>query len=181
MGDSDNFAGYIWSIKMKARNYIGLMILTSLLLSGCQATPAQDIVANKNDHQTEQSKAESVVDSTEVADDEKIVSEGYSESFASDSGDVIINIQVGQVKVRPIPVMQAEAQDISVDDVKQWSKAFFGTEDVYEGNSQMTKSEIQEEILLRQQWINDRDRLITEEGYRRSGRCSDSVLSGGNR
>ena len=96
---SDNFAGYIWSIKMKARNYIGLMILTSLLLSGCQATPAQDIVANKNDHQTEQSKAESVVDSTEVADDEKIVSEGYSESFASDSGDVIINIQVGQVKV----------------------------------------------------------------------------------
>ena len=57
---SDNFAGYIWSIKMKARNYIGLMILTSLLLSGCQATPAQDIVANKNDHQTEQSKAESV-------------------------------------------------------------------------------------------------------------------------
>ena len=29
----------------------------------------------------------------------------------------------------------------------------------------MTKSEIQEEILLRQQWINDRDRLITEEGY----------------
>lgn len=134
---SDNFAGYIWSIKMKARNYIGLMILTSLLLSGCQATPAQDIVANKNDHQTEQSKAESVVDSTEVADDEKIVSEGYSESFASDSGDVIINIQVGQVKVRPIPVMQAEAQDISVDDVKRWSKAFFGTtEDVFEGNSQ---------------------------------------------
>ena len=49
---------------MKARNYIGLMILTSLLLSGCQATLAQDIVANKNDHQTEQSKAESVVDST---------------------------------------------------------------------------------------------------------------------
>lgn len=171
---SDNFAGYIWSIKMKARNYIGLMILTSLLLSGCQATPAQDIVANKNDHQTEQSKAESVVDSTEVADDEKIVSEGYSESFASDSGDVIINIQVGQVKVRPIPVMQAEAQDISVDDVKQWSKAFFGTEDVYEGNSQMTKSEIQEEILLRQQWINDRDRLITEEGY--TEEAADAVI-----
>lgn len=152
---------------MKARNYIGLMILTSLLLSGCQATPSQDIVANKNDHQTEQTKAESsaesVAESTEVTGGEKVVSEGYSESFASDSGDVIINIQVGQVKVRPIPVMQAEAQDISVDDVKQWSKAFFGTEDVYEGNSQMTKSEIQEEILLRQQWINDRDRLITEE------------------
>lgn len=42
---------------MKARNYIGLMIVTSLLLSGCQATPDQDIVANKNDQQTEQSKA----------------------------------------------------------------------------------------------------------------------------
>ena len=161
---SDNFAGYIWSIKMKARNYIGLMILTSLLLSGCQATPAQDIVANKNDHQTEQSKAESVVDSTEVADDEKIVSEGYSESFASDSGDVIINIQVGQVKVRPIPVMQAEAQDISVDDVKRWAKAFYGTEDVYEATKQMTKSEIEEAILWRQQKINDRESLI-EEGY----------------
>ena len=44
---SDNFAGYIWSIKMKARNYIGLMILTSLLLSGCQATPYFDDAAEK--------------------------------------------------------------------------------------------------------------------------------------
>ena len=60
---------------MKARNYIGLMILTSLLLSGCQATPAQDIVANKNDHQTEQSKAESAAESTEDTDEEKVVSE----------------------------------------------------------------------------------------------------------
>ena len=151
---------------MKARNYIGLMIVTSLLLSGCQATPDQDIVANKNDQQTEQSKAESAAESTEDTDAEKVVSEGYSESFASDSGDVTINIQVDQVKARPIPVMQAEAQDISVDDVKRWSKAFFGTtEDVYEGTSQMTKSEIQEAILWRQQWINDKDRLITEEGY----------------
>ena len=155
---------------MKARNYIGLMILTSLLLSGCQATPSQDIVANKNDHQTEQTKAESSAESvaelTEVTGGEKVVSEGYSESFDSDSGDVTINIQVGQVKARSISVMQAEAQDISVDDVKRWSKAFFGTtEDVFEGTSQMTKSEIQEEILLRQQWINDKDRLITEEGY----------------
>ena len=151
---------------MKARNYIGLMIVTSLLLSGCQATPDQDIVANKNNQQTEQSKAESAAESTEDTDAEKVVSEGYSESFASDSGDVTINIQVDQVKARPIPVMQAEAQDISVDDVKRWSKAFFGTtEDVYEGTSQMTKSEIQKAILWRQQWINDKDRLITEEGY----------------
>ena len=151
---------------MKARNYIGLMIVTSLLLSGCQATPDQDIVANKNDQQTEQSKAESAAESTEDTDAEKVVSEGYSESFASDSGDVTINIQVDQVKARPIPVMQAEAQDISVDDVKRWSKAFFGTtEDVYEGTSQMTKSEIQKAILWRQQRINDKDRLITEEGY----------------
>ena len=112
---------------MKARNYIGLMIVTSLLLSGCQATPDQDIVANKNDQQTEQSKAESAAESTEDTDAEKVVSEGYFESFASDSGDVKINIQVDQVKARPIPVMQAEAQDISVDDVKRWSKAFFGT------------------------------------------------------
>ena len=151
---------------MKVRNYIGLMIVTSLLLSGCQATPNQDVVANKNDQQTEQSKAESAAESTEDTDAEKVVSEGYSESFASDIGDVTINIQVDQVKARSISVMQAEAQDISVDDVKRWSKAFFGTtEDVYEGTSQMTKSEIQEEILLRQQWINDKDRLITEGGY----------------
>ena len=166
---------------MKARNYIGLMIVTSLLLSGCQATPDQDIVANKNDQQTEQSKAESAAESTEDTDEEKVVSEGYSESFASDSGDVTINIQVDQVKARPIPVMQAEAQDISVDDVKRWSKAFFGTtEDVYEGTSQMTKSEIQKAILWRQQWINDKDRLITEEGY--TEEAAEAVIqSGGNR
>jgi len=91
---------------MNVRKCICLTSTIVLLLSGCQATPDQDIVANKNDQQQmEQSKAESVVESTEVTDDEKVVSEGYSESFASDSGDVTINIQVGQVKARPIPVM----------------------------------------------------------------------------
>ena len=58
---------------MKVRNYIGLMIVTSLLLSGCQATPNQDVVANKNDQQTEQSKAESAAESTEDTDAEKVV------------------------------------------------------------------------------------------------------------
>lgn len=51
-----------------------------------------------------------------------------------------------------------------MDDVKRWAKAFYGTEDVYEATKQMTKSEIEEAILWRQQKINDRESLI-EEGY----------------
>lgn len=139
-----------------------------LILTGCQATPNQDVIANKNDQQVNQNESGTSIEESnsveESADDGTVVSEAISETFSSDDGNVTISVQTDAVKVHSVPIVQAEAKDISVDDVKRWAKAFYGTEDVYEATKQMTKSEIEEAILWRQQKINDRESLI-EEGY----------------
>ena len=155
---------------MNLTRYACFGVLMVLILTGCQATPNQDVIANKNDQQVSQSESGTSIEESnsveESDDDGTVVSEAISETFSSDDGNVTISVQTDAVKVHSVPIVQTEAKDISVDDVKRWSKAFFGTiEDVYEGTSQMTKSEIQKAILWRQQRINDKDRLITEEGY----------------
>ena len=153
---------------MNLRRYVCLGVLLAVLLTGCQATPNQDVIANKNDQQVNQNESgRSIEESNSVeesADDGTVVSEAISEMFSSDDGNVTISVQTDAVKVHSVPIVQAEAKDISVDDVKRWAKAFYGTEDVYEATKQMTKSEIEEAILWRQQKINDRESLI-EEGY----------------
>ena len=153
---------------MKSQKYAGLVIAMVLLATGCQATPNQDVIANKNDQQVSQNETnQSSNDSIaidEKTDEGKVVSEAISETFSSDDGNVTISVQTDAVKVHSVPIVQAEAEDISVDDVKRWAKSFYGTEDVYEATKQMTKSEIEEAILWRQQTINDRESLI-EEGY----------------
>ena len=151
---------------MNFRKYACIAISMALLTTGCQATPDQDVVANKNDQQTEQRKSQSVLESQDDIGDVNVAEEEHAESFKSDSRDVTINVHTDQMETQLVPIVQAEARDISVDDVKRWAKAFFGTtEDVYEGTNLMTKSEIQEAILWRQQAINEKDDLITKQGY----------------
>lgn len=162
---------------MKKRNFVCMMILICALLTGCQSTPEQDVIANKNDHQVRQtdvSQADSDTTSEDQsADGTEIVSEAISETFDADTEGVSINVQADEVKAHPVSIVYAEAKEISVDDVKRWSKAFYGTEDVYDGRNEMTKSEIEEAILWRQQAINDRESLIAE-GYTEEE--ADSVI-----
>ena len=152
---------------MKIRKYACIAISAALLMTGCQATPDQDIVANKNDNQASQNETSQSVDDTIAIDenaDGKVVSEAISDSFDSTEGDVTIKVQADQVRAKNVPVLQAEAQSVSADDVKRWCNVFFGTEDVYEYRDEMTKSDIEEAILWRQQKISDRDGLLAE-GY----------------
>ena len=153
---------------MNLTRYACFGVLMVLILTGCQATPNQDVIANKNDQQVSQSESGTSIEESnsveESADDGTVVSEAISETFSSDDGNVTISVQTDAVKVHSVPIVQTEAKDISVDDVKRWAKAFYGTEDVYEATKQMTKSEIEEAILWRQQKISDRDGLLAE-GY----------------
>ena len=152
---------------MKIRKYACIAISAALLMTGCQATPDQDIVANKNDNQASQNETSQSVDDTIAIDenaDGKVVSEAISDSFDSTEGDVTIKVQADQVRAKNVPVLQAGAQSVSADDVKRWCNVFFGTEDVYEYRDEMTKSDIEEAILWRQQKISDRDGLLAE-GY----------------
>ena len=153
---------------MNLTRYACFGVLMVLILTGCQATPNQDVIANKNDQQVSQSESGTSIEESnsveESDDDGTVVSEAISETFSSDDGNVTISVQTDAVKVHSVPIVQTEAKDISVDDVKRWAKAFYGTEDVYEATKQMTKSEIEEAILWRQQKISDRDGLLAE-GY----------------
>ena len=49
---------------MKIRKYACIAISAALLMTGCQATPDQDIVANKNDNQASQNETSLSVDDT---------------------------------------------------------------------------------------------------------------------
>ena len=135
---------------MKIRKYACIAISAALLMTGCQATPDQDIVANKNDNQASQNETSQSVDDTIAIDENaygKVVSEAISDSFDSTEGDVTIKVQADQVRAKNVPVLQAEAQSVSADDVKRWCNVFFGTEDVYEYRDEMTKSDIEKAIL----------------------------------
>ena len=48
----------------------------------------------------------------------------FLKRFSSDDGNVTISVQTDAVKVHSVPIVQTEAKDISVDDVKRWAKAF---------------------------------------------------------
>ena len=42
---------------MNLRRYVCLGVLLAVLLTGCQATPNQDVIANKNDQQVNQNES----------------------------------------------------------------------------------------------------------------------------
>ena len=102
---------------MKIRKYACIAISAALLMTGCQATPDQDIVANKNDNQASQNETSQSVDDTIAIDenaDGKVVSEAISDSFDSTEGDVTIKVQADQVRAKNVPVLQAGAQSVSL-------------------------------------------------------------------
>ena len=69
---------------MNLRRYVCLGVLLAVLLTGCQATPNQDVIANKNDQQVNQNESgRSIEESNSVeesADDGTVVSEAISEN-----------------------------------------------------------------------------------------------------
>lgn len=63
-----------------------------------------------------------------------------------------------------IPVIRVAPHNITVEDVKAWSEALFGGNPAYDAKHVMTKTEIEEQILELQSWINDPEELLERYG-----------------
>lgn len=168
---------------MIKRSGIGISLLCVCLaagLSGCQPSPSEDIVTNKNE-----GALESIINKQEDADtagpdEESVIKEGEAErdtgkeeqesvslqeSFTLDGDQVTVRVDAAiPVSGTPWPVVRVNPHYITADEAKIFVGVLFEGETAYEPDATLTKAEIQEKILKYKQWCNDRDKLLIQFG-----------------
>lgn len=143
----------------------------ALALQGCQASPEEDIIVNKNDGTLEKAiQKESEADtenstdagedaSGEASEPEKeektIVEENFSDSFTCDSDGITVNVDATVTSIQgAFPVVRVKPHEITPDEVKLWADVLFEGKTAYEPGK-LTKAELEERILSCKQVLND--------------------------
>jgi len=118
-----------------------------LFLWGCKETPMDQAVVNKNDGALE--KAIEEVNSGDISKEQKDTPKEYKERFQTHSNDVTITVDAKVQKVEgPLPIVRVKPHEILADEVKVWTDVLFEGAKAYEPDTVMTKSEIEEEIVM---------------------------------
>jgi len=105
------------------------------------------VVVNKNDGALE--KAIEEVDPGEISKEQKDIPKEYKESFQTDSNDVTITFDAKVEEAEgALPVVQVKPHEITADEAKTWADVLFEGAKAYEPDTVMTKSEIEEEIVM---------------------------------
>ncbi len=144
---------------MKKRIAAALAALT-LLLSGCQATPEEGIIASKNDGAFESAlenspAAESAGGQQTAPAAEPVV---YEDSFDGEqgSGGVKFHVRLEEPAVPgPIPVLRVRPLELDGELVHKVAQALFGDAPVTEYTGQMTRAELEEALLAEKQRYAD--------------------------
>lgn len=147
-----------------------IFCIVLLFTAGCAETPSEDIVVNKGDgtleDKIENSEGEGFVVDTDAKQkndtDEAADEPDLQTTFKNASGTVTFNVsaEVSYPDVDSFPVLKAVRYFLSSDDLKQISTALFGDNPVYEYTEDLSKSEIEKEILEIRQIIGDREYLM---------------------
>lgn len=152
--------------------YSLLFLLCVLLLFtvGCAETPSEDIVANKNEgileDKIENSEGQGFVvdiETTQESDTDDTIDEpNLQTTFTNASGTVTFNVsaQISYPDVDSFPVLKAVRYFLTSDDLRQISTALFGDNPVYEYTEELSKSDLEKEILEIRRKIGDRDYLM---------------------
>ena len=129
------------------------------VLSGCQPTPEQDVVVNKGKRTLEEAIKE---DNTQAATDQ--IPADYKDSFSSGSGDVAIAVDAKVLPVdSPLPVIRVAPHEITAEEVQRWAEVLFDGNTAYEPDVVMTKTELEEQILMLKEKLSNREAL--EEAF----------------
>jgi len=139
--------------------FLSILFLCLFLLQGCQESPEEDIVVNKNEGIMENAIAQS----ENAEKKENNIPETYTDNFMTASNDleIIVDADVTAVE-EPLPVVRVRPHEITSDELKLWADVLFEGKTAYEPVVMLTKAEIEQEILWRKQKINDKDALIEE-------------------
>jgi len=137
----------------------GTFMLSLFFIQGCQKSPEEDIVVNKNEGAMENAIAQS--GNSENKDDN--IPESYLDNFMTASNDleIIVDAEV-TAEGKPLPAIRVKPHEITSDELKLWADVLFEGKTAYEPVVMLTKAEIEQEILWRKQKINDKDALIEE-------------------
>lgn len=151
----------------KRLSYILLLVfLFSLILSACQASPNQAVVTSKNggvfDDRIQQTAPQ--------REENEIILE-YNDSFTSIDGSVEFTWSLDQtLDIGAMPVLEVVPYLFTGEDVKVIAEAIFGGGTAFydagpRSQRQLSKSELQEKIILLSQYANkeDLDWLLGEE------------------
>lgn len=143
--------------RSKRRTKAVAAILASVLLvacftTACQPTPEQPIVVNKNNPALSES-----IQATPAPEAVYDAPEKYQRSFTAKDDRVTVNMDaaVAVPGASAFPVVQIQPDEFTVDFVKNAADVFFEGKTAYEPRTEMTKAEIQQEILKLQQALAD--------------------------
>ncbi len=149
-----------------------VLVLLSLLfaLSGCQRTPAQAVVASKNDG-TFEAALHSAVSPTlapapaaEAAAAPTAAPVVHTDSFMNAAGDISIDMALTEPAAGPMPVLQARPLEFTGQQAESIARALFGDGPIYEYTQEMTKAQIEQAILADRQFISDWDGMLAYYG-----------------
>ena len=146
--------------KKKLISTILYVLLVASLFSGCQAAPDTAVVVGKNDGVFE-SALNSSAEPVENANTETF---SYTNTFTSTDGKIEFNINDNSIEYsgNPMPVLRVTPHSITPEEAKTVYTALFGDTPAYEDTRfEMTKSEIEEEILYFQR-TSDYDYIVEE-------------------
>lgn len=148
-------------IKVGALALIGIMVCSV----GCQMTPKEDIVVNKNEAKQLQTASDKESALSNQFSGENIP-ERYKDSFQCLNDDVKVTVNAGISVLSnngEVSTIRVRPHQITENEVKKWADVLFEGQIAYEPKTQYTKSELEEKILMLKK-ANDKDTLMEEYG-----------------
>lgn len=151
------------------KSVVSIICLT-LILSACQATPKESYVAEKNAEKFQQiiqdtTESEEEYIGEDEADTKYQITE-YKSSFPGADSKVLINIDAEVItQTVPCPVIRIKPHEFTSDEVKSWAEVLFKGNIAYEPKIELSKSEIEAEILEIRRHIGDEDALAEYYGH----------------
>lgn len=116
-----------------------------LCLSGCQATPGKKAVVNKNQDYLKDINTDNVKNN--ISD----IPSSVQESFDLAKGKMTVNAKVTLPDTDIFPIQKIKPYEITNEDIDAFVNAFFAGETLYEIRSELSKEEIEQELIYTKQ------------------------------
>ena len=157
--------------KKKLVSAILYVLIVVSLFSGGQAAPDTAVVVGKND-----GRFEAALNSEATASGAETEAFSYSDKFTGTDGKIEFYIDVSDIEYsgNPMPVIRMTPEPLTVEKAKQISEVLFGDAKLYEDSGELSKSELEDQILYYRQ-ISSYDYIAHELEGLNGERSKDEI------
>lgn len=142
--------------KRFSKGLVAVLVIT-LCLCGCQATPEKKAVVSKNQDYLKNLNQENV--NNNMND----IPTTVKDSFSLPKGKVTIDAKVTLPDTNVFPMQKIKPYEITNDDVDKFVNIFLGQQPLYEVNQEMTKEEIEQRLIYLKEELAKMDVYIQDE------------------